>query len=83
MSQPSKPTERIHLSGPSWLPALVAAGIAGIVIGLFAWWPYTVAGALVALVCLVAWLRDNRADIGSMPVTQRTDTAPIPLSGRE
>ena len=83
MSGPPRPTERIYLSGPSWLPALPAAGVAAIVVGLFSWWPYSVAGALVALVCLVAWLRGNRGEIGEMPVSQRTDTAPIPLSGRE
>lgn len=83
MSQPPKPTERIYLSGPSWLPALTAAGIAGVVLGLFTWWPYAALGAIVALVCLVAWLRGNRAEIGEMPVSQRTDTAPIPLSGRK
>ena len=83
MSQPPKPTERIYLSGPSWLPALTAAGIAGIVLGLFTWWPYAALGAIVALVCLVAWLRGNRAEIAEMPVSQRTDTAPIPLSGRK
>ena len=83
MSGPPRPTERIYLSGPSWLPALTAAGVAAIVVGLFSWWPYSVAGALVALACLVAWLRGNRGEIGEMPVSQRTDTAPIPLSGRE
>ena len=83
MSRPPRPTERIYLSGPSWLPALTAAGVAAIVVGLFSWWPYSVAGALGALVCLIAWLRGNRDQIGEMPVSQRTDTAPIPLSGRE
>jgi hypothetical protein len=83
MSQPEKPTERIYLSKPSWLPALTAGGLAAIIVGLFAWWPYAVAGALVAIVSFIAWLRDNRAEIAEMPVSQATDTAPIPLSGRE
>lgn len=83
MSGLPRPTERIYLSSPSWLPALTAAGIAGIVIGLFSWWPYSAAGAIVALVCLIAWLRGNRAEIREMPASQHTDTAPIPLSGRE
>ena len=83
MGQPPSPTERIYLSSPSVLPALVAAGIAGVVIGLYSWWPYSVAGALVALISLVAWLRGNRRDISRMPTQQPTDTAPIPLSGRE
>ncbi len=83
MSQPPKATERIYLPAPSALPLLVALGIAGIAIGLYAWWPYSVAGAIVALLSLLAWLRGNRAEIARMPTRQHTDTAPIPLSGRQ
>lgn len=83
MSQPPEPTERIYLSGPSWLPALVAAGLAGVVIGLYSWFPYAIAGGVVLIVCLIAWLAANRRDIAAMPTEQHTDTAPIPLSGRE
>jgi hypothetical protein len=80
MAQPPEPTERIYLAKPSALPALLAAGLAGVVIGIYAWWPYSVAGALVAIVSLVAWLRQNREDIAAMPRSQHTDTAPIPLT---
>ena len=83
MSQPPPPTERIYLSESSALPALVAVGIAGVIVGLFAWWPYAVAGGLLALISLVGWLRKNRDEIARMPTQQQTDTAPIPLSGRE
>jgi hypothetical protein len=65
------------------MPALVAAGIAAIVIGLYAWWPYSVAGAMIVLFALASWLRSNRDEIARMPNRQPTDTAPIPLSGRE
>ena len=50
------------------------------VVGLYAWWPYSVAGGLLAFVCLIAWLRINKREIGKMPLEQRPDTAPIPLS---
>jgi hypothetical protein len=83
VSQPPPPTERIYLTPSSALPALVAAGLAFTVIGLYAWWPYSVAGALVGLVSLVAWLKRNGKEIARMPGRQQTDTAPIPLSGRE
>jgi hypothetical protein len=83
MSQPPRATEVIYLRRSSALPAVFAAGLAAIVIGLYAWWPYSVAGALIALVSLIAWLRGNRDDIAAMPTRQPTDTAPIPLSGRE
>jgi len=79
MSQPERPTEQVYLAGASAYPALIAAGLAGVVIGLYAWWPYSVAGALTALIALAAWLRQNRSEIAAMPIAQETDTAPIPL----
>lgn len=83
MSQPPNATERIYLSAPSPLPALFALGLAAVVVGLYAWWPYSVAGAVIALFSLVGWLRGNRDEIARMPVEQPTDTAPIPLTGRQ
>jgi hypothetical protein len=80
MSEPRKPTELIYLAAPSALPALVAIGIAAVVVGLYAWWPYSAAGALIALPSLIAWLRINKGEIAKMPIEQRPDTAPIPLS---
>ena len=83
MSQPPPPTELIYQSAPSAGPALFAAGLAGLIIGLFTWWPYAAIGGAVALVALVSWLRSNSREIGGMPNQQHTDTSPIPLSGRE
>ncbi|MBM3666111.1 MAG: hypothetical protein FJW90_01285 [Actinobacteria bacterium] len=83
MSQPPKPTEQIYLSGASAMPPLLALGLVGIVVGVFTWWPYAAIGGLVALVALVGWLRANRREIAALPNQQRTDTGPIPLSGRE
>jgi hypothetical protein len=80
MSQPPKPTESIYLPSPSVFPALLALGLAAVVVGLFAWWPYSVIGGFIALFSLVGWLRSNRSEIARMPRHQRTDTAPIPLS---
>jgi hypothetical protein len=80
MSQPPKPTEVIYLSRPTVFPALLAFGLAALVVGLFAWWPYSVIGGLIALFSLIGWLRANRNEITRMPRHQRTDTAPIPLS---
>jgi hypothetical protein len=80
MSQPPKPTEVIYLSRPTVIPALLAFGLAALVVGLFAWWPYSVIGGLIALFSLIGWLRANRVEIARMPRHQHTDTAPIPLS---
>lgn len=83
MTPPPAPTERVYLAGPSWAPVLCAAGLAGLVVGLYSWWPYAVVGAIVLLLSLISWLRANRDEIAAMPTEQQTDTAPIPLSGRE
>jgi membrane-bound ClpP family serine protease len=83
MSQPPKATEQIYLSSPSVMPALLAVGIAAVLIGLFAWWPYAAIGGIIALIALFGWLRTNRREIAAMPNAQRTETGPIPLSGRE
>jgi hypothetical protein len=80
MSQPPKPTESIYLPRPTVFPALLAFGFAAVIVGLFAWWPYSVIGAFIALGSLMGWLRANRSEIARMPRHQRTDTAPIPLS---
>jgi hypothetical protein len=80
MSQPEKPTESIYLPRPSMSPALLAFGVAAVIVGLYAWWPYSVIGGFIALLSLIGWLRSNRAEIERMPRRQATDTAPIPLS---
>ena len=80
MSQPPKPTESIYQPRPSVYPALLALGLSAVIVGLFAWWPYSVIGVFIALVSLIGWLRANRDEIARMPRHQRTDTAPIPLS---
>jgi hypothetical protein len=80
VSQPSDPTESIYLPRPTVYPALVAFGLAALIVGLFSWWPYSVIGGVIALVSLIAWLGTNRDEIARMPRHQHTDTAPIPLS---
>ena len=80
MSQPPKPTESIYQPRPSVYPVLLAFGLSAVIVGLFAWWPYSVIGAFIALVSLIGWLGANRDEIARMPRHQRTDTAPIPLS---
>jgi hypothetical protein len=80
MTQPPKPTESIYLPRPTVFPVLLAFGLAAVIVGLYAWWPYSVIGALIAVGGLIGWLRANKAEIARMPRQQHTDTAPIPLS---
>jgi hypothetical protein len=70
--------ELIYQPAPSWYPALLAFGLAGVVAALFTWWPYGVVGARVALAGLWGWIRDAREDFSRLPREQRTATAVIP-----
>ena len=73
-----EPGELIYLPEPSWYPALVAAGLAGVAISLFTWWPYGVVGAIVELVAAIAWIRHARESFARLPRRQRPVTAPLP-----
>jgi hypothetical protein len=76
--QPPEPTELVYLPSPSWLPLLTALGVALGVVGLFAWWPYGVVGAIIALVSIVAWIRSASRATSRLPVEQRPATAVLP-----
>jgi hypothetical protein len=71
-------SELVYLPEPSWAPVLFAAGLAGIVVSLFTWWPYGVAGAIVALFALRSWVSDSRESFNRLPRRQRAATAVIP-----
>ena len=75
---PPQPTELVYLPRPSWLPAFTALGIALAVVGLFAWWPYGVVGAVIALVSIVAWIRDAARATSRLPVEQQPAAAVLP-----
>jgi hypothetical protein len=72
------PLELVYVPEPSWQPALIAFGLAAVLASIFTWWPYGVAGAVVALFALRAWVRDAREDFNRLPRKQRIATAVIP-----
>jgi hypothetical protein len=57
---------------------VAVAFIAGLLVGLFAGWPYAVAGAIVLLVSLRAWLRDAGDQIARLPRQQHLTSAVLP-----
>jgi uncharacterized integral membrane protein len=73
-----QPAELIYLPAPSWYPALIAFGLAAVVGSLFTWWPYGVAGALLALFALGGWIRQARRDFERLPRRQRLTATVIP-----
>ena len=76
--QPPEPSELVYTPAPSWLPVLAAAGLAGVLVGLFTGFPYAVAGAVVLLVALRAWIRGTRDEISRLPREQRLTSAVLP-----
>lgn len=75
---PPEPTELIYLPRSSWLPAFTALGVALVVVGLFSWWPYGVAGAVIGLVSIVAWIRGAATETSRLPIEQRPASAVLP-----
>lgn len=79
MNSVPEPTEMINAPRSSWLPMLIAAGFAGLIVGLFTWWPYAVIGAAVLVIAKIAFLRAGQRDLRRLPRSQPLSTAPIPL----
>jgi hypothetical protein len=63
-----RPGEAIHLPGPSYLPAILAAGVAIALVGVVLNWVVFGAGALIALYALARWIRQVRAEIADLPL---------------
>jgi hypothetical protein len=76
--QPPLPSELVYVPAPSWVPGLTAAGLAGVLVGLFAGLPYAVAGAIVLLASLRAWLRDTGDEIARLPRQQHLTSSVLP-----
>lgn len=78
ISHETDPTELIYAPSPSWAPALVAAGIALILVGTFKGWFLWLVGAFVLFLGVRSWWSLANDEISHMRRTQRTDTAVIP-----
>jgi Flp pilus assembly protein TadB len=62
------PTEEVHLPDPSYLPAVMAAGITFMVVGLTLGIPVIVFGAILFVVTLVRWIRQTREEMAELPL---------------
>jgi hypothetical protein len=60
--------EAIHLPGPTYLPVIVAVGIAIAVVGVVQSLILVVLGLVVTLVAVWRWIRETRQDIGELPL---------------
>jgi hypothetical protein len=60
--------EAIHLPGPSYLPAITAAGISIAVVGVVIWWILIVIGVVIAGVAIWRWIREAREEMAELPL---------------
>jgi hypothetical protein len=63
-----QPTEQIHLPEPSYVPVVLAFGIAIAVVGVVLSWVMVVIGLLIAVIALVRWIRQTRAEMSELPL---------------
>jgi hypothetical protein len=60
--------EEIHLPRPTVLPVLTAVGITLALIGVTTFIEFTVAGVLLTLGCILAWIKDTRQEVDELPL---------------
>jgi hypothetical protein len=71
-------TELVYVPQPSWIPLFVAAGLTGVLVGLFAGIVWAIIAGVVLVIALVVWLRRVGDEISRMPRSQRPTTAVLP-----
>ena len=60
--------EEIHLPGPSVQPLLLTVGITMGLLGVTIFFPFVIAGILLALFVIVRWIRDTRREMDELPL---------------
>ena len=63
-----QPTEEIHLPEPSYVPVVLAFGVTIAVVGVVLSWVMVVIGLLIAVIALVRWIRQTRAEMSELPL---------------
>ena len=60
--------EEIHLPAPSIHPILLAFGITVALLGTTLFFPFVIAGVILSLWVIVAWIRSTRREIDELPL---------------
>lgn len=72
LERPTPPAgEDVHLPGPSLQPLLLTVGITAFLIGLTTTIFLAVAGGILTVAVIAAWIRDTRREIGELPLEHR------------
>lgn len=83
--QVPEPGEAVYLPRPSWAPAFLAAGVVGLVGGIYAGgfifspFIYSIVGAIVALAAFRSIVRGAIRDYFRLPRKQRVHGAALPV----
>lgn len=59
--------EEIHLPGPSLHPILLTLGITLVLIGVLESWAVAIAGVILTVWVIVAWIRAAVREMGELP----------------
>ena len=62
------PGEEIHLPGGSIQPLLLTVGLTVALVGVTTNIFLVIAGAILAVVVVIAWIRDSRREIAELPL---------------
>ena len=65
---PPAASEEIHIPGPTYLPIVVATGIALALVGILISTIVFAFGMIVWVVAVIAWIRAARAEIAELPL---------------
>jgi len=60
--------EAIHLPGPSYLPVIVAAGVAIALVGVVLNWVVFGIGLATAAIAIVRWIGQVRSEMADLPL---------------
>jgi hypothetical protein len=60
--------EEVHLPGPSIQPVLLAFGITLAIVGITTSVVLVIAGAVLTIGVIIAWVRDTRREIDELPL---------------
>ncbi len=68
---PPAASEEIHLPGPTYLPVIVAGGIAVALAGILVTFVAVLLGMVTWVVAVVLWVRAARKEIAELPLEHR------------
>jgi hypothetical protein len=62
------PREEVHLPDPSYMPVLLAFGIALAIVGVVLSWVVVAIGVAIAVVAVTRWIRLTREEMAELPL---------------